>query len=84
MQVVATAATVTRGRIEPGHSRGTAAVAANAGPAILVAPPQRVCSRSYVGSVFGRTGRFDQFSTFSPLKRAKSLLFVVASTSPCT
>lgn len=42
------------------------------------------CSRSYVGSVFGRTGRFDQFSTFSPSKRAKSLLLVVASTSPCT
>jgi hypothetical protein len=40
--------------------------------------------RSYVGFVFGRTGCFDQFSTLSPLKRAKSLSFVVASTSPFT
>jgi len=40
--------------------------------------------RSYVGSVFGRTGRFDQFSILSPLKRARSLSFVVASTSPFT
>ena len=38
----------------------------------------------YAGSVFGRACRFDQFSTVSPLKRAKSLSFVVAKTSPCT
>lgn len=49
-----------------------------------LAAPTTGRSRSYVGSVFARAARFDQFSTFSPLKRAKSLTFVVASTSPFT
>ena len=50
-----------------------------------IAPPAtRSDSLDHVGSVFGRACRFDQFSTVSPLKRAKSLSFVVASTSPCT
>lgn len=48
-------------------------------PARSDEPPQ-----SAVGSVFCRTRRLDQFSTVSPLKRAKSLSLVVASTSPCT
>ena len=45
---------------------GSASGAVNAGSGSCVAVPTAGRSRSYVGSVFLRTCRFDQFSTVSP------------------
>ena len=64
--------------------RGTAQQRCGAGERALVAQTRPVLrsmphyvhvdiiAPRYVGSVFERTCRFDQFSTLSPLKRAKS------------